>query len=528
MSTNGRRILIVDDDAVICEIAESLLGEAGWEAVHAYDPLTALDKLNGQQWPVVLCDVHLPGDSGGLLAAIRTRFPNTQVVMITGDPTIVTMQQAIRAGAYDYLLKPLRREELLRAANMAFDRFELLTRQQALEAENLRYREQLEQLLSRKSEQLRDSELRYRTLFDHAVDAILILRPLTGEIIELNGAAGRLLGLRASDAHGKSIREFAGAQFDACLNDSSNEHRIWYVPSVILTDHARDSHRLNVTLNRLKVDGVIVLQLVARESQANDELEQRAELLELELMSEQRLATIGLLASGVAHNINTPLMGIYGLAQVIKMQHPDLDGIDGVIAQVERINGIIRNLMWKSRQEQEMSRQLIDITTLLQEELRFLEADMEFKHNVEKVFDFAPDIPPIYGRYSDFSQSLTNIFRNALDAMHDCEVKKLCVSTFQDGEEIHIAVSDTGRGIARDHLERVFDPFFTTKPAVGSAENGAPTGTGLGLSTVKRLLVPYGCRFDFDSTPGRGTTFTLSIPIAQNQPRDEVFELEED
>ncbi len=524
MNKHGRRVLIIDDDAIICEIAESFLSESGWEVAHAYSPADALQSMAAEDWPVVFCDVHLPGDSGELLAALRRDFPRTQIVMITGDPTVLSMRQAIRAGAYDYLLKPLRREELLRSAEMAFDRNELITQRDALELDNARYREQLEGVVMRRTEQLRDSELRYRTLFDHAADAIFLLRPQDGTILELNGAAGRLLGLKAADASGKPFRAFAGAQLDFCLFEPGDDYRVWHLPGVMINDSERDSHRVNMTLNRIRLENDVVLQVVARETAAHDELEQRAELLELELMSEQRLATIGLLASGVAHNINTPLMGIYGLAQVIKMQHPDIDGIDGVIAQVERINAIIRNLMWKSRQEQEMARQLIDINTLLQEELRFLEADMEFKHNVEKRFEFAHDLPPIFGRYSDFSQSLTNLFRNALDAMHDRELKQLVVTTTYADDCIHISVQDSGIGIAADHLEKVFDPFFTTKPAVGNTENGTPTGTGLGLSTVKKLLTPYGCQFDIQSEPGAGTRFTLAIPVAQNQPRDEELE----
>jgi two-component system, NtrC family, sensor kinase len=238
--------------------------------------------------------------------------------------------------------------------------------------------------------------------------------------------------------------------------------------------------------------------------------------MEEELRNEQRLAAIGLLASGIAHNINTPLMGIYGAAQLVKMKHPEFDDLDGIITQVERINAIIRNLMWKSRQEQETRLQEIDLNQLLQEELNFLEADLEFKHNVEKHFLFADNIPTILGRYSDFSQSLMNIVRNALDSMHELENKRLFITTAAWDGEIQISVRDTGCGIASENREKIFIPFYTTKPIVGHGIGEEPTGTGLGLSTVQKLLSPYGVRFEVTSEPQAGTTFTVHIPVAPN------------
>jgi PAS domain S-box-containing protein len=525
MKTNdqaaNKRILVVDDDSIICEIAESILVEEGWEVAHAYTTAEALNSMATHAWPIVLSDVHLPGDSGEFLRTLRLRYPQTQVVMITGDPTVNSMRLAMQAGAYDYMLKPLRREEIIRVSQKALDKHELLLQKEQLEKQNEEYRKQLEAKVDLRTDQLRVTELRYRTLFDNAVDAVFLVNPADGSIVELNGAASKLIGLKSFDIHGTSIRDYVDGQLDEYLTSDEGDYRIWRLSSLVLVDRERSAHILSATVSKLRTDAETLLQIVARDATELSELSQRASLMELELMSEQRLANIGLLASGVAHNINTPLMGIYGLAQVIKMKHPDIEDIDGVIAQVERINGIIRNLMWKSRQEQERAKQDIDINVLLQEELRFLEADMEFKHNVEKSFEFSPDVPPIYGRYSDFSQSLMNIIRNALDAMYDAENKTLRVKTHREGDNIVISITDSGKGIDAEHLSQVFQPFFTTKPAVGKSENGEPTGTGLGLSTVHKLLDPYGCTFDIVSEPRKGTTFKMIVPIAQNQPSEE-------
>jgi signal transduction histidine kinase len=300
---------------------------------------------------------------------------------------------------------------------------------------------------------------------------------------------------------------------------ASNGHREWRFERIAFSAGAAQPRIAQVAAGKVEFERQICLQVVARDVTDQITLTERTEIMESELLSEQRLAAIGLLASGIAHNINTPLMGIYGSAQLIKLKHPDVKDVDGVITQVERINDIVRNLMWKSRQEQDRSVQEIDLNQLLKEELRFLEADMDFKHNVEKRFHFSDNVPTIAGRYSDFSQSIMNVVRNALDAMHIVEHKVLQVTTEVQGDDIRLSVTDNGCGIAPDNRDKLFVPFYTTKPLAGR-DDGQPSGTGLGLSTVQRLLTPYGVRFAIESEPGRGTTFTFAIPIAANSDFD--------
>ncbi|MCC6476385.1 response regulator [bacterium] len=521
-----RKVLIVDDDPIICEVASGLLGQAGWETAFATTPEQALTSLRNDARGVVLCDVHMPGDSGELLATICSEFPQAQVIMITGDPSMESIRHAMQSGAYDYLLKPIRPDELRRVADLAYDRHNLMIEREALIRQNRDFAEQLKSLLEKRTDQLHDSEMRYRTIFDNAVDAILLVTLKDGVIREINAAGKKLIGTRASHAVGRTLHDVFGAQLDDILKEAQeSEKRLWKVSRLVSETSYLESHISSAAISRVQLDDVDFLQIVARDRTDFAELSERAELIETELINEQRLATIGLLASGVAHNINTPLMGIYGLAQVIKMKHPDIQDIDGVIAQVERINGIVRNLMWKSRQEQESAPQDIDLNVLLQEELRFLEADMEFKHNVAKHFHFADHVPPIYGRYADFSQSLMNVIRNALDAMHECEAKSLTVRTDFDGSDVLIEITDTGAGIPPEHTPRIFDPFYTTKPPVGKSQNGEPTGTGLGLSTVQKLLAPYDCKFDVESEVGKGTCFRIYVPY---KPQSEIESAVED
>jgi len=109
-----------------------------------------------------------------------------------------------------------------------------------------------------------------------------------------------------------------------------------------------------------------------------------------------------------------------------------------------------------------------------------------------------------------------NIIKNALDAMHGRDEKRLHVATqAQPDGSIVVEIGDSGSGIAPEHLDRIFDPFFTTKPMAGRQSNGEPTGTGLGLSSVKQILAKYRASIQVDSTPGQGTTFKIHIPAQQ-------------
>jgi signal transduction histidine kinase len=268
----------------------------------------------------------------------------------------------------------------------------------------------------------------------------------------------------------------------------------------------------------------------------------------MELMEKHKLSSIGLLVQGVAHNLNTPLGVILGRSELLKAEIGEILGdevprmieegkeesvreaaerirrtrestencLDVILKQVDNMSGIIGNMMFKSRQEQDSDRKKISLNQVLQEELTFLEADMQFKHDIEKRIELAPNLPYIEGVYSDFSQSLTNIIRNAIDAMYGVEKKILTVSTTHDDEYVYVAIQDTGEGIRKEDIPKLFDPFFTTKE-FGSTDGG-PIGVGLGLHSCYQLLKPYGVKFDVQSLPG-DTTFTVRIPILPPTPR---------
>jgi len=262
--------------------------------------------------------------------------------------------------------------------------------------------------------------------------------------------------------------------------------------------------------------------------------------LEGQLVQAEKLSAIGRLAQGIAHNLLTPLTVIRGRTQLVLEEArdcfeknlplllsqragrkaemlPDIAEIYENMRQelfaIERgsktMQEIIDNLVYKSRREQEVHKQLVDINDLLWQELKFLNGDPRFKNYIEKVYNFTEEPLYIEGIYSDFSQSFSNLIKNAIDAMEGCEEPVLTITTRGDDGYVYIEFHDTGVGIPSENTPHLFEPFFTTKPS--SSSGVALTGTGLGLHSCYQLLSPYDAQFEVKSQPG-DTTFTVKIP----------------
>ncbi len=280
-------------------------------------------------------------------------------------------------------------------------------------------------------------------------------------------------------------------------------------------------------------------QMLLQIQDASDKLTQQQEDLQKQVIQLSKLSSIGMLAQGIAHNLSSPLLIILGRAELMKEKlvqfrmkleslskdsavidpneasllfreyDQNVKDTEIIIENVVKLTEIIKNMMQKSRQDQAQDPQLLNLSDILRQELKFLEADLFFKHNVEKQYSLAPDLPLIRGVYSDFSQAFLNIIRNSLDAMFEADPRKLTVATYHDERFVYVSFNDTGCGIPEEHLEKIFEPYFTTKK--GMEGGNRPVGTGLGLHMVKILMEPYKATIDVRSKPGN-TTFVFKIP----------------
>ncbi len=262
------------------------------------------------------------------------------------------------------------------------------------------------------------------------------------------------------------------------------------------------------------------IMLLAKDITDQRVIEEQNHQLQLELMRESKLAEFGMLSAGIAHNMRGPLTGILGFCELLQLRHPDLKEINQIHSQALAMNALISNLMHKSRSEQETEPQDLLMEDLIRTELQFLEANLFYKHDIEKQIDIQSPLPTVHGIYSDFSQVFGNLLRNAIDAMHDREVRLLTVKAWKEDRNLFISVSDTGCGMSEEVRAKLFTPFFTTKPKHSEAAPGDPVGTGLGLSTSRRILSKYGADLDVESQPGKGSTFVMRVPLNRKYVTD--------
>ncbi len=237
------------------------------------------------------------------------------------------------------------------------------------------------------------------------------------------------------------------------------------------------------------------------------ELEERHE----QLLQSRKIAAIGTLTSGIAHELNNPLNNIVLTAEALRDDFRELKEkeilsmIQDILSQSERASEIVRALLDFSRSERKEMEEL-SIGVLVNETLRLVQNQIMLS-GIELQVLIPSDIPMIFGERNGLQQVFLNLFINAIQAMPDGGVLKVTAFGSDKGQGVTVEVADTGVGIAPENIPRIFDPFFTTKQ-VGR-------GTGLGLSVTYGIVEKHGGTIGVRSEVGKGTTFTVSLPARQ-------------
>ncbi|MBU0518275.1 PAS domain S-box protein [bacterium] len=351
-----------------------------------------------------------------------------------------------------------------------------------------------------------------------------------GSILRINERACKLLDCAAEEVMERSLLDLHPEQIANHIRRLFNQAKSNGNDTLEITEEWGNDFWITVKLRSISEEpgGRKVYLIQYQDDTAIRSLvKQNGELRE-GLREAQKLSSIGVLASGIAHNLNGPLAVITGYLDLICSKNPDIEEIPLVLNQAERLKDIIANMMAKSRQEKDSRKKPINLNTLLKNELKFLESNLIFKHHIDKIYEFSPDLPDILGIYSDFSQCFLNIVNNALDAMNDSPVKRLAVKSWYDEKNIYIKIQDTGCGLDPEKAPLLFAPFYTTKPAVGETITDQPTGTGLGLSTTFQLIKNYSGKIEVDGAPGEGAAFSITIPLEPNRPPQKVSTSSED
>ena len=232
--------------------------------------------------------------------------------------------------------------------------------------------------------------------------------------------------------------------------------------------------------------------------------------MEEQLMLTDRLASIGELASGIAHELNNPLTSVIGFSQLLLEEDisPNLkEDIGTIYSEAQRASAIVKNLLTFARKHAPM-RQLSQINNILEDVLKLRSYEHKV-NNIELEKRFAADLPEIMVDYFQMQQVFLNIVVNAESAMLEAHGRgKMVITTTRNNHTVKVSIADNGPGIAKENLRRVFDPFFTTKD-VGK-------GTGLGLSICHGIVTGHGGRIYAEGAVNEGATFVVELPLDGN------------
>jgi signal transduction histidine kinase len=289
-------------------------------------------------------------------------------------------------------------------------------------------------------------------------------------------------------------------------------NRIRQIPGI----HNLYKFRLKTPAAEVRTVNVAIAPLVTRKFQVigrliiMDDITERIEL-EAQLSQSDKLSSIGLLAAGVAHEVNTPLAVISSYTQMLSKQlqgDPQKSGLlEKITRQTFRASEIVNNLLNFSRTsgseigDVDVNKVIADTLALLEHQFKVARVEVENSPSLK--------LPAIQGNAGRLQQVFLNLFLNAKDAMPGGG--KLRVTTM-NGESVSVRVSDSGSGIAPEHIQRIYDPFFTTK---NSLREGQPRGTGLGLSVSYGIIQEHAGKIRVESHPGAGTTFVLDFPLSK-------------
>jgi len=229
----------------------------------------------------------------------------------------------------------------------------------------------------------------------------------------------------------------------------------------------------------------------------------------------ERLASLGMLAAGVAHEINNPLGGILALTSLtledLPKADPNRENLEEVVYQSQRCRDIVKGLLEFSRQSR-MGADLADLNRIIEDTLALISRQSAF-FNVTIVKEYDPQLPAVMADSSELQQVFMNVLLNAAQAIDGHGTVKIVTRRATGAEAVEVLISDTGRGIPPEDIGRIFDPFFSTKP------NGQ--GTGLGLSITYGIVASHKGTIQVASELGKGTTFTIRLPIALGALRNE-------
>jgi len=500
------RLLLVDDEESILRSIQRVLRRDNWVIETATNAQRGLEIFKSFSPEVVISDFRMPGINGvEFLSQVKQASPRTQRIMLTGLADQHAIEDAVnRSEIFRFVSKPWSDAQLLMTVQSAFEQY-------VVASEN----ERLQQLTQKQNEEFRrlNAELEERVTqrthlligakreWEMSFDSIELPLAVVHEDFSLRRA--NLAYARTAE---KQIQEVA--RRPRCYQFLFG--RIEPCPGCPLSSAMKSGQERRAEITHDGRTYVLSVYPMTEERQAvcsyREVTEERA--MTRRLIESEKMAAVGQLAGGVAHEINNPLGGILAFAQLMQREEGRASSDKETLALIEqsaiRCKRIVESLLKFSRRSQVDEKRAFDLSRCVEDATLLFRAQIKSWPRVTMEVTLASGLPPVYGDPGQLGQVVLNLLQNGLHALPGGE-GTLNVETGHDGERCFFRVSDNGSGIQPSHLTHIFEPSFTTKPP--------GEGTGLGLSIAYRIVEDHGGRLEVDTAVGTGSRFTVSLPV---------------
>lgn len=484
-------LVLVDDEGFVLSALQRVLRNSGF-AIRAFsDPEAALAFIEKNEVHVVLSDFRMPRMDGvELLRRVREIRPLAQRVMLTGYADPRAVEAAVNhSEVYRFITKPWDDQTLRLTLRAAADECHTRAENQRLARQIQQQNEALRELAGSLEEKViaRTRELaRLEAQWVQSLDAIgvpLAVVREAGEVVRANRAF-------------RELREAASETIDGAVRRAlAADGRTRRSPA--------ESLRIAGRVFRIAAHPVDDETAVCVFTDVTGE-----EALERRIRHHEKMLAMGQLAGGVAHEINSPLAGILGFAQVMAREpgrsREDLEALRMIETAARRAARIVDSLLRFARAPAEHDWSSLDLGAVVEDAILLLSVQLR-DGRIRIRNETARNELFVHGSSGEIHQVLLNLLRNASQAIGD-GAGEIRVRGENLPHQVTLSISDTGSGISPDILDRIFEPFFTTKTA--------GEGTGLGLSICYRIMENHGGSIEVESEVGRGSTFRLVFPRA--------------
>ncbi|MGM0380868.1 MAG: response regulator [bacterium] len=536
MVEQTRSVLVVDDDELIRDKLSGELERKYFKIYEATDGQGALEVFEQKDIDIILLDIKLPDMDGmEVLKEVKGKEPGCEVIVITGYGNQDLAINTLRHGAIDYIEKPVDMEQFKASLGRAEEKLS--------EKQELSYRETIlvvddeEDIVRRLKKALQREG--YEVFGAHTGEAGLeIIRNNKVEVIIVDYRLGDMDGLellrKANDLY-EDIEGIiiTGYGKEEIAVEALRSGAVDYLTKPLNLDELLISvenaiEKINLKRNRLYRQRELKISSEIKEKmheELEEKVEERTKELEktqAELFQTSKLATLGEMSAGLAHEINQPLGGIDLVTSHIRkligrdeLTHEKLEnGLEDIENSIKRMSKVIKHIRTFARQdslefkELQINKTIDNSLELLGEQLRLHEI------RLEKEFD--DNIPRIEGEPYQLEQVWINLISNARHALDEEEngenfSKRIKIITdyFPGKEEVKVTFEDNGIGMAKEVQDRAFDPFYTTKEMGESS--------GLGLSISYGIIEEHGGEFEINSEEGEGTEVSVILPRKQQK-----------